>query len=78
MCKTIPAFRVEAADVTGAGDTFSALFLYGIQRFDEDYEKAAEYASAAAAICVSGVGARAGAVSEKEVRSFLKKQGLDY
>lgn len=46
--------------------------------FGEDYEKAAEYASAAAAICVSGVGARAGAVSENEVRCFLKKQGLDY
>lgn len=78
MYKTIPAFQVEAADVTGAGDTFSASFLYGIQRFGEDYEKAAEYASAAAAICVSGVGARAGAVSENEVRCFLKKQGLDY
>lgn len=69
----IPVFPVEVADATGAGDTFSATFLYGIDRFDHDYKKAAEFASAAAAICVSGVGARAGAVSEETVQLFIER-----
>lgn len=67
----ISAFPVDVTDATGAGDTFSSAFLYGIDRFDHDYKKAAEFASAAAAICVSGVGARAGAVSEEKVHLFI-------
>lgn len=73
ICAEIQVFPVEAVDATGAGDTFSASFLYGIGRFGQDYKKAALFASAAAAICVSGVGARAGAVTEKDVQNFMQK-----
>lgn len=66
----IPSYKVDAIDVTGAGDTFSASLLYGLQHFS--VKEAAEFASATAAICVEGIGARAGAVSEKEVISFME------
>lgn len=68
----IPVFFVNTVDATGASDTFSATFLYGIDRFQQNYETAAEFAAAAAAICVSGISARAGAVPDKTVHAFIE------
>lgn len=67
----IPSYRVRVTDVTGAGDTFSAAFLFGIQHME--LKEAAQFASAAAAICVQGIGARAGAVPKERVLDFMAK-----
>jgi sugar/nucleoside kinase (ribokinase family) len=68
---SVPAFPVDAVDVTGAGDTFSAALLYGLQHMEPG--QAARFASAAAAICVQGIGARAGAVSRAEVFALMDR-----
>lgn len=65
------AFKVDSVDVTGAGDTFSAALLYGIQHMEP--REASKFASAAAAICVQGMGARAGAVPMGQVLEFMDK-----
>lgn len=69
----IPIFKVPLADATGAGDTFSASLLYAIDHYEGNYVHAAQFASAAAAICVSGIGARAGAVSADTILEFMQK-----
>ena len=68
---SVPAYPASVADVTGAGDTFSASLLYALQRMD--VRSAAQFASAAAAICVQGVGARAGAVPAERVFSMMQE-----
>jgi sugar/nucleoside kinase (ribokinase family) len=69
---SVPAFQVDAVDVTGAGDTFSAALLFGLQHMES--RQAAVFASAAAAICVQGIGARAGAVPTEQVFAFIAEQ----
>lgn len=58
----IPGFAVDVVDVTGAGDTFGGGFVYA-RAVGMDLAAAARFANAAAAICVAGHGARAGAVA---------------
>ncbi len=55
--KQIPGFKVKAVDTTGAGDAFSAGFLYGQSR-GLSLEESARYANATAALKVSIAGAR--------------------
>jgi ribokinase len=69
-----PAFQVDAVDVTGAGDTFSAALLFGLQHMGP--RQAVVFASAAAAICVQGIGARAGAVSMGQVFALMEDRSL--
>lgn len=72
---SVRAFPVDAVDVTGAGDTFSAALLYGLQHMEP--RQAARFASAAAAICVQGIGARTGAVSVEKVLAFMECSPLN-
>jgi sugar/nucleoside kinase (ribokinase family) len=67
---SVPAFPVEVVDVTGAGDTFSAALLYAFPRMD--VREAVRFASAAAALCVQGAGARAGAVPAERICAMLE------
>lgn len=71
--KSIPGYKVEVVDVTGAGDTFSSSFLYAYSKF-ADLEAAAEFANAAAALSVGKVGARGGMTTDKAVRAFLAER----
>ena len=65
------SYRVQAVDTTGAGDTFNSSFLYGmIQGYTP--EKAAEFASAAAARAVTAVGPRAGVAKAADVERFIR------
>jgi sugar/nucleoside kinase (ribokinase family) len=64
-------FKVDVVDVTGAGDTFCSSFLYALS-LGKDIHFAAEFANAAASICVGKLGARAGAVSRGEVESKMR------
>jgi sugar/nucleoside kinase (ribokinase family) len=66
-----PAFEVEVVDVTGAGDTFCSSFLYALS-LDKGIQFAAEFANAAASICVGKLGARGGAVSRAEVERIMR------
>ena len=64
-----PARSVDIVDVTGAGDTFCSSFISVLDRFG--IQKAAEFANAAASICISSLGARSGAVGFDEVMRVL-------
>lgn len=65
-----PAFRVEAADTTAAGDTFTGYFFAGIAR-GLAVGEALRLASAAAAIAVSRMGAASSIPTLDEVERLL-------
>ncbi len=66
-----PAYRVKARDTTGAGDAFIGAFAveYGSNRL---ILNALKFASAAAAINITHIGASSANPSLIEVRKFLK------
>lgn len=66
----VPARNVTVVDVTGAGDTFCSSFIAALK--ERDLRGAAEFATAAASICISRLGARSGAVSREEVLKVLE------
>lgn len=65
----VPARKVPVVDVTGAGDTFCSSFIAALEEYD--LKGAAEFATAAASICVSTMGARGGAVPKERVLEVL-------
>ncbi len=69
----VPAFDVKAVDTTAAGDTFCGALAAELSR-GHQWEQALRFASAASAICVTGLGAQPSVPSEKEVYAFLQKQ----
>lgn len=62
-------YRVEVADTTAAGDTFTGFFIGGLVRGMED-AKALDWAAKAAAIAVSRHGAAPSIPSREEVDGF--------
>lgn len=70
----MPAFRIEARDTTGAGDTFHGVFALALAR-GRQLVDALRYASAAAALCCTRLGARPGIPTGKELTDFLKRAG---
>lgn len=71
MHLTVPAFAVTAIDTTAAGDTFCGALAAELSR-GRTGENALIFASAAAAICVTRMGAQPSIPEEKSVRDFLK------
>jgi ribokinase len=69
----VPAFSVKAVDSTAAGDTFCGALAAELSR-EHPWPDALRFASAAAAICVTRMGAQPSIPTEKEVREFLKDQ----
>jgi ribokinase len=70
----VPAFGVTAVDATAAGDVFCgalAVALVENRRLDE----AVRFASAAAAICVTRLGAQPSIPSRQEIDRFLRETG---
>ncbi len=65
-----PAFKVEVADTTGAGDNFVAGFIHGIVHH-MPVPDALRFGSAVAAMSVQAVGAGAGLKDLAQVGSFL-------
>jgi sulfofructose kinase len=66
----LPAFAVDAVDTTGAGDVFHG--AYAAAAIDGmAWENALRYASAAAALCCTRMGARLGIPSRQEVVDYL-------
>lgn len=63
----IPGFAVEAVDTTGAGDTFSGAFMYGITH-DLSLEQCGLLANRCGAACVASFGPR---ISQDVQKSIL-------
>lgn len=70
-----PAFPVDVADTTGAGDVFHGGYLYGLLR-KWPLEDTIRFASAVAAMKCRKVGGWAGIPRLSEVRQFLQERGI--
>ncbi len=71
--KTVPAFRVEAIDTTGAGDAFATGLLTALGE-GRGIEESVRFANAVAALKVTRLGSHAIPMRD-EVEDFLKKRG---
>jgi sugar/nucleoside kinase (ribokinase family) len=69
-----PAYGVDVADTTGAGDTFHGAFIYGLLE-GWSVERTLDFANAAAALCCTELGARGGARSLASVLEFMSERG---
>jgi len=67
------AFAVDALDTTAAGDTFCGALAARLSMGD-NWDDVLTFASAAAAICVTRMGAQPSVPTEKVVLDFLKKK----
>lgn len=65
-----PAFEVDAVDTTGAGDTFSGVFVASISQ-GHRFADALRRASAASALACTRLGAQTSVPSAKEVEQLL-------
>lgn len=70
---TIPIFKVNTVDATGAGDAFDAGFLIGLIN-GWSVEQAAVFGSAVGAKCVTEFGASTGIVSYEEILEMIITQ----
>jgi sugar/nucleoside kinase (ribokinase family) len=71
---TAPAFRVQAVDTTGAGDSFNAGFMHAWLR-KQPLLEAMRFAAACGALSTLGSGGTASQPTEAEARSFLAQHG---
>ncbi len=70
---SVPAFKVEAIDTTAAGDTFCGAFAVALVE-GKPLKESLQFASAAAAISVTRLGAQPSAPAREEIDEFLKNQ----
>lgn len=73
----VPAFTVKTVDTTAAGDTFCGALAAELSK-GHSWNETLEFASAAAAICVTRMGAQPSIPTETEVRNFLKNKIVNY
>ena len=69
----VPAFKVEVADTTGAGDVFHGGYIYGLSQ-GWNIRECVRFASAVAALKCREIGGRSGIPSLNEVMEFLRQQ----
>ncbi len=67
-----PAYQVEVADTTGAGDTFHAGFIYALLQGWE-LRRQLEFACAAAALNCTAVGARGGIQTVGRIETLINQ-----
>jgi sugar/nucleoside kinase (ribokinase family) len=72
--RQFPAFRVDAIDTLGAGDTFHGAFTLALVEGHHEAD-AMRFAAAAAAIKCTRFGGQAGAPTRTELDDFLKRAG---
>jgi len=69
----IEPFKVNVVDTTGAGDAFSAGFLYGLMN-GKDLYQCGRLGNFVASRCVTKVGARTGLPTLSDLKDILRKQ----
>jgi len=69
---SVPIYKVETIDATGAGDAFAAGFLAGVSK-GWDHREAAKLANAVGACCVTAMGATAGIKNMEETLAFIDR-----
>ncbi|MHA1733928.1 MAG: carbohydrate kinase family protein [Promethearchaeota archaeon] len=79
QARSIPSFPVPVKDTTGAGDAFSAGFLFQYSRENdresgESLRKCCQFGSAVAAHAIQQYGARNGLPAREDVESFLNSR----
>ena len=67
----IPAFNVPVTDTTAAGDTFCGALAADFSR-NKDLRQVLRFATAAAALCVTRLGAQPSIPSKSEILNFLE------
>lgn len=67
---SVPSYKVDAVDTTAAGDTFCGAFAVALVE-KKSLEESLQYASAAAAISVTRMGAQPSAPFRKEIDDFI-------
>jgi len=70
---TVPAFPVDPVDTTGAGDVYCGSLAVSLAE-GRSIEKSVRFASAAAAICVTRLGAQPSIPTREEIETFLAQQ----
>ncbi len=73
----VPAYEVEVVDTTGAGDAFTAGFIYGYLQGWE-LERATRFANAMGALATTAVGTTTGVKSYQQVHDFLSQREPGY
>ncbi len=73
--KTLPPFKVQVVDTTGAGDAFNAGFLYGLLH-ERNLVECGRLGNFVASRCVMKMGAREGLPSKKEITTVLASTGI--
>jgi ribokinase len=68
----VPARRVEAVDTVGAGDAFCGALVTALAE-GEDFAAAAKFASAAAALACTKVGAQSSLPERVDIESFARE-----
>lgn len=72
-CRHVPAFRVQAVDTTAAGDVFCGALAVALVE-GQPLAGAVRFASAAAAISVTRLGAQPSVPTRAEIEGFLRSQ----
>lgn len=67
---TIPSYKVNVIDTTGAGDTFNGALAVSLSK-GKTLQEACYFANAAAALSVTKLGAQTGIPTLEEVETFL-------
>lgn len=68
----IPAYKVDVKDTTGAGDTYNVSFIHALNQ-NKPLNEVGLFASAAAAMSITELGARSGVRDEKSIIEFMKQ-----
>jgi ribokinase len=68
----VRGFKVKAVDTTAAGDTFNGALAVALTQ-GQPLERAVQFATAAAAISVTRVGAQTSAPTRKSIDAFLRR-----
>jgi sugar/nucleoside kinase (ribokinase family) len=68
----VPSYDVPVVDTTGAGDVFSAGFIYGYLH-NWDLEKSIRYGSASAALSIAKMGGQSALPTENAVEEFIQQ-----
>ncbi|KAF0236730.1 MAG: hypothetical protein FD181_2500 [Prolixibacteraceae bacterium] len=72
---SVQAYKVDAVDTTAAGDTFCGAFAVAFVE-GKPMKEALQFASAAAAISVTRMGAQPSAPTRSEIESFLSLKNM--